>query len=266
MSSLRRHLRRPNCTATSEANHATALSGGSESPSSNLVSTNYVNTISRTQGGTITGTVVWTPGSPAQPYVVNSVDLTINAGATLLLQPGTEVRFGSGRALVVNGSLRVQGSAAAPARLTSSAASPSSGSWIGIQVRAGASPVQIDVALIEWARRGLESTGIAVTLRNSTIRNFSDYGVFLNGSSTPASVLSGNVIDNLNDGSTCIYLVTNSPNLTGNRIQNCRYGLYSERASSPTLTGNNILTSNVWESWPRESAQCGRWIFCLMRR
>lgn len=48
--------------------YATAVTSGNESDPSNAVSVDYNNTIPRSQSGTISGTVVWTPGNPATPY------------------------------------------------------------------------------------------------------------------------------------------------------------------------------------------------------
>ena len=64
------------------------------SPASGSLTVNYVNNISRTQGGSITQNTVWTPGSPNTPYVITDslliaadVTLTIMLGTTLNLVP-----------------------------------------------------------------------------------------------------------------------------------------------------------------------------------
>ena len=94
--------------------HVVAVDGsGNESDPSNVEQVTYNNTISRTQSGTISGNVVWTPGSPATPYVISST-LTIAAGAKLVLQPGTTLRFANGTSLTANGTLKIAGTRAIP--------------------------------------------------------------------------------------------------------------------------------------------------------
>ncbi|MGH8240490.1 MAG: hypothetical protein ACREXP_26215, partial [Steroidobacteraceae bacterium] len=136
--------------------YATAVTGGNESDPSNAISVDYANTIPRNQSGTINGTVVWTPGNPAQPYTITAADLTIAAGAQLILQGGAQVRFGSGRRLTVNGTLVVKGTAVSNVVFTSDLATPTRGSWQGLVINGTATNVSIEYALIEWAVRGVE--------------------------------------------------------------------------------------------------------------
>jgi hypothetical protein len=58
--------------------------------------------------GTITGDTVW---SPANLYVLTG-DVTVNAGATLFIQPGTVVKVKQDGRLVVNGTLTASMAAA----------------------------------------------------------------------------------------------------------------------------------------------------------
>ncbi len=66
-------------------------------------------------GGTLTGTHTWT--SANSPYRVTS-DVTLEAGATLTIQPGTVIEFDLGTRLTVAGELRARGSADQPIRFT----------------------------------------------------------------------------------------------------------------------------------------------------
>lgn len=146
--------------------YTTAVVSGNESDPSNAVSVEYNNAVSRNQSGTISGTVVWTPGNPAQAYTVTAANLTIAAGAQLILQPGTQVQFGSGRQLVVNGTLTVSGSEASNVIFTSNLASPTRGSWSGLVLGATATGVDIDRATIEWAQTGITiASGAIATVR-----------------------------------------------------------------------------------------------------
>jgi Bacterial Ig-like domain/Domain of unknown function DUF11 len=67
--------------------------------------------------GTISGNVVWTADNL---YVLNGCGVTVAAGGSLTIQPGTIVKLaGSHDQLVVNGTLLVNGTAGAPVVLTS---------------------------------------------------------------------------------------------------------------------------------------------------
>ncbi|MEO1204367.1 MAG: right-handed parallel beta-helix repeat-containing protein, partial [Pseudomonadota bacterium] len=225
---------------------ATAWDGSAESAPSTPIALEYVNNLSREQGGTITGSVVWTPGSTSQPYTITTGDLVVDAGAELILQPGTEVRFGSGRGLTVNGTLKIVGSEALNVVLTSNLPSPARGSWRGVIVGGSATGVVIEHALIEWTVIGVDLTGVSATLRYNTIRNFSSRGVYVTDAGGSASLLTGNMIDNLNDTGDCVYIVSSSPTLEGNVLTNCQGGLSIHGASAPAVTNDNEITSNGW--------------------
>ena len=61
-----------------------------------------------------------------------------------------------------------------------------------------------------------------------------------------ASLIQNNLIDNLNDQQDCIETNNASPTITGNTLQNCSRGIYVFLASSPTVNGNNLITSNQY--------------------
>ncbi|MGH2388564.1 MAG: FecR domain-containing protein [Chloroflexota bacterium] len=78
---------------------------------------------------TVTGTLasaVWT--ASAGPYLLTG-GVTLPAGATLSIAPGTLVEMGSYAYLYVQGTLKAQGTAAAPIVFTSAAAQPKPGDW-----------------------------------------------------------------------------------------------------------------------------------------
>lgn len=227
--------------------YTTAVVSGNESDPSNAVSTTYTNTIPRSQSGTITGNVVWTPGSPAQAYTITAADLTIAAGAQLTLQQGTRIEFGSGRRLVINGTLRVNGTTTSNALFTSNLASPTKGSWVGIVVAAGAN-VTINNALIEWASTAIDAaSGTSFTLSTSTIRNFSGNGIVFNGVST--ATITSSTIDNLTDTGTCVYMAgAATPTIRSSVIANCNYGFYLAGSGAagpqPVVSTNNQIISH----------------------
>lgn len=227
--------------------YVTAInSNGEESVSSAVRTTAYTNTISRAQGGAISGTIVWTPGIPSQPYVISSTDLTVTSGSKLIISAGTELRFGTGRRITVSGSLVVNGTSANPVVFTSNATSKVRGDWQGISIAGSGST--ISYATVEYASTGLTVNGVATLLRNSSIRYFSMYGINVTGAGASGTQLQNNLVDNLNDSGTCVYLLDTSPSLAGNTLQNCSTGLNITMSAagtmSPTVTGNNVITSN----------------------
>lgn len=81
----------------------------------------------------VTGSIinpVWTADN--SPYVIAGT-MEVAAGATLVIEPGTQVRFNQGAKIVVHGTLKVMGTDSDPVMLTSNLASPGSGDWSGIE-------------------------------------------------------------------------------------------------------------------------------------
>jgi parallel beta-helix repeat protein len=176
--------------------------------------------------------------------------LIVGAGKSLTIPAGTVLRFHNpgqtAPALLVDGTLSVQGTGASPAVLTSSRATPVRGDWQGIVLRAGSTGSVIEHAQIEWAVRAVEfASGAVGSVRNSTLRNFSEVGLYF--TSSPASVLiSANVIDNLDDQGRCLQLSESSPTIQGNTIRNCESAFWmTGNSTAPLINNNNIITSHA---------------------
>jgi chitodextrinase len=71
------------------------------------------------------------------PYSV-TCDVTVNAGVTLEIEPGVEMRFGPDTALVVQGTMLALGTGGQPVVLTSGGSEPEPGDWARILAREGA--------------------------------------------------------------------------------------------------------------------------------
>ncbi|MHA2248254.1 MAG: hypothetical protein ACXADY_25110, partial [Candidatus Hodarchaeales archaeon] len=82
------------------------------------------------------------------PYYV-AENLLVEVGATLTIEPGVEVRFATGKALVVDGGLIAEGVPAAPIVFTSNLSSPYKGCWGGIQFRSGSG--RANASSVTWA-------------------------------------------------------------------------------------------------------------------
>jgi len=219
--------------------HAVATDSDGASPLSNTLQVQYDNTINRVQNGTvISANTVWTPGAVSQPYII-STSLTVDPGVTFVIQAGTELQFGAGASLTVNGELRILATNTNQVQLTSLTATK--GSWAGVVINAGATSY-IDNAIIEWARTGVElkpgSSNNIVS--NSVIQNNSNSGVYFNNAN---GELNANTISNNNYG---IYLNSSSPQIRGNTITFNSRGIDIFSASSPTINSGNVITDNQY--------------------
>jgi hypothetical protein len=111
------------------------------------------------------------------PYVVtNSID--VNAGITLTVEDGVEIRFDSGVYLQVRGTLSATG-----AKFTANG-STEKGFWDGIYVsyeNYENGSITLDNCIVEYASNLYVRKG-QLTLSNSSINNFSEYGVQISSS------------------------------------------------------------------------------------
>jgi parallel beta-helix repeat protein len=111
------------------------------------------------------------------PYVVtNSID--VNAGITLTVEEGAEIRFNSGVYLQVRGILSANG-----VKFTANG-STAKGFWDGIYVsyeNYENGSVTLDNCIVEYASNLYVRKG-QLSLKNSSINNFSEYGVQISSS------------------------------------------------------------------------------------
>ncbi len=164
----------------------------------------------------------------------------VASGGSLTIPAGTTLRFVDGAEINTKGALSIQGTATSPVVLTSRSASPTRGIWKGIVIDAGSGSV-VDHAQILWATNAVWVNGVSATVSNSQIGSFSGIGIYM---TSGGGTLSGNTIDNGNDTGTGIHLVDSSPAITGNTISNAQVGIYLFGASSPTINGHNVISSN----------------------
>jgi RHS repeat-associated protein len=184
----------------------------------------------------ISSNTTWDPAN--NPYVINSCDLTINAGITLTILPGTVVKFGSGRGITISttGTLNAVGTTDSPILFTANTSSPVAGFWKGINFGAASQNSVLDYVIVEYGGSGgsgnINTTGALIQVINSNIRNSSNYGIFGNGIGN--IIISNNTFSGSNFG---IYLQGPSATVTGNTFTGGQYGL--------DFSGNDlVLTDN----------------------
>lgn len=222
--------------------HATAFDGSIESEPSEIVSVEYQNNISKTQGGSISQDTVWTPGD-GSPYVITD-NLIINSGARFTLQPGVELRFSSGSYLGVSGVLTVNGTATEPAIITSND-SLQAGSWQGIKVQSGSIETVIKGCVVEYAVTAISLNAGSVLdceVKNNTV------GIAIGGAGLPV-IQSSDIYQN----DTGITLLPDliDPSLPNPKInQNNIYNNTSNFVAIPSfLPPEKITVVNARNNW-----------------
>jgi hypothetical protein len=188
------------------------------------------------------------PYRPGCKYKATA-DITVRAGATLTLEPGVVIEFGSGLGMTVNGALSAVGTAELPIRFSGAQGTP--GYWDGISFGDSDNLANVlDHVIVENA--GKRTTGYSgnlagsvavessrVQIKNSIIRNGSGVGLTLYGPTLDAFV--GNTITQNALGAVSLYasslgsLAGSSPNaFVGNTIDEV------------IVTGATVTTAQTW--------------------
>jgi len=155
------------------------------------------------------------------PYIIGS-NLTVLNANTLTINPGCELKFGSGIQLTINGTLMADGDPGNRILFTSAETSPTPGYWYGIYF-SGSDPTSVlDNCDILYAGSG--GTGNSnirmhnnsvVTITESQVAHSGGSGIYLSDQNMTASSLSisGSVISNnaaygirCNDGYSNLYI------------------------------------------------------------
>ncbi len=152
------------------------------------------NSIAFVNGLITSSNLVWDAGLErvilASPNIWN--------GAKLTVKPGSILKFPAGKRIDVNGTLIADGTAAQPITFTSSAATPTPGSWYGIYFLAAGTASRISYATISYGGGDAAQESLAwmdpvasPTFDHVTFSNSQRYGIKagLNGGSTSAPVI-----------------------------------------------------------------------------
>ncbi|MFH1147589.1 MAG: right-handed parallel beta-helix repeat-containing protein [Pseudomonadota bacterium] len=175
-------------------------------------------------GGAMSADTVWP--SANSPYLVTG-DITVDAGVTLTIEPGTKVVFSKNSddrqggwdsyksELTVYGTLIAQGTSSERIVFTSDAVTPQAGDWCGIFFFGGQGTLDYcDIQYASYYAVYLDNASPVIS--HSLISTNAGYGLYCSNSSNP--LIDGNTISN-NAGSG-IYVDDSSPAITNNTIQN----------------------------------------------
>jgi uncharacterized protein (TIGR03382 family) len=209
-------------------------------------------------GTTITGGNIidqtWTVAD--SPYLVEG-DITIPVGSTLTIESGVEVDLAQGDMqqsgystsqieITVHGTLRIEGTAAAPVKMLGG----ESGGWYGIVVTGDATAVQLDHVVLANPSIGLRTEAAAgvISSFDLDIEDASGYGVWATGG---AVALDGLTVNQANIG-----VLVDGPS-TGVVVTNCivdhtNYGLEIEGSGPVAIMVTNCTFDHngvgVWNT------------------
>jgi|GEM_PF-1078754 len=200
--------------------------------------TDNANATVEIQGGNVSADVTWAPGQGTGSFLVSG-NITVDAGKTLTLQPGTTVKFSQYLWLAVNGALLAQGTSASPVRFTGSTESPNW--WNSIHIQNSGSAA-LDFCYIAyggyWDNNNLRKDGSGdLALRNCDISHCNGNGLSLLGSSGKHEI----TFSSFHDNATGIY-VTTAPD--GLAFHNCSFtgnsswGVYNTGLPNVDARGN----------------------------
>ncbi|OHB29444.1 MAG: hypothetical protein A2X84_01235 [Desulfuromonadaceae bacterium GWC2_58_13] len=172
--------------------------------------------------------------------------LTIPAGVTLEIRPGTEVRFtrrdtnGDGigeNEIFIQGALRVFGTAELPVRFTSAEADPVPGDWGAINMMASEEENLLEHCLVEYGYRGFHAHFANASLKNSIFTR-NQRGLQFQESTV---VIDGCLIENNFNG---MQFRNSKVRLGATRVLNNHWGIrcvYSELAMRDCQVAGNLI-------------------------
>jgi hypothetical protein len=170
---------------------------------------------------------------PAGTYVA-PFGVTVNDGATYIIDAGVTILFDGGAGLEVDGTLIVNGTMANPVVFTSSNPSPQPNAWQGIDFTSTSSGSQLQYLTVEYAGASPYLAGIkvdqtSIQLQNSIVENNSNNGIMLNNSNS--------VIDGVqfSGNGTAVSIQGGSPEVKNSTFQGNTQTIVSQGGATPNL-------------------------------
>ncbi|MDP2989782.1 MAG: Ig-like domain-containing protein [Kiritimatiellota bacterium] len=158
-------------------------------------------------GGTMAGAHTWE--YTGIPYIVTG-DETVDVGASLTVQPGTEVRFQQYAGLTSWGKLAALGTASQPITFTGQFTTPVAGWWDGISIKGSQSApnnagATFDYTTIEYGGGGYETANLyvnfsQVAVSHSAIRYSGGDGVYAFYGGAGSNIQSSQIVSNAGFG------------------------------------------------------------------
>ena len=186
-------------------------------------------------GGNVSG--IWEGN---RTYYVDGT-ITILAGDTLIIQPGSRIMFNGNYTFDVRGLLVSQGTTIDSILFSSNMVPQNIEDWNGIKFWYSANDNSvISFAEIEYADCGVECYNSSPTISSNTISNNS-YGIYMGNNTSGSPTISSNTISNNSYGIYMSDYSSGSPTITGNAISNNNVnGIVIRSSGSPTISSNTI--------------------------
>jgi flagellar hook assembly protein FlgD len=157
------------------------------------------------RGGNVNANETWHAFANL-PWYINGTT-TVATAATLTVDAGAILKFGSAKSLSISGRLTAIGTSVSPILFTTSSATPTAGSWSGITFQTGVNP---SASQMTWATVAYAGTGgigygalqiySSPTLSNVSITNSGNNGILINGASATPTVSDLTVTGSTNYG------------------------------------------------------------------
>jgi parallel beta-helix repeat protein len=187
-----------NTTFQDNSRYGLALQGNSFPQLSNLSASGNSFDGIVIDGTTVNTDYTWGNGGLSRYQL--RIDVTVNAGSTLTVAPGTTVFArtpvrGDGR-LTINGTLEAQGTAGQPVTFTTGWAGPQRGDWEGLVFDASSSNSTLQYVTVEYGGAGMPMIDVAtgsLTIQNSNISDSSNDGIQITAGSP--TVTNNNIVD-----------------------------------------------------------------------
>jgi hypothetical protein len=214
-------------------------------------------------GGTITQTDFW----PAKyPYVVNAGNVTVNAGATLVINKGAVVKFNGDRTLEVKGNLQAQGDATEKVIFTSfkddnyggdtngdqANSVPAAGDWRGIYFNGAGAETDMGWAVVSYGGLGVNPAmrveGCSLNLQNCIIHSSLGRGIRVS--------TTGQLVIQTSDIYSNAYGLENLSTINTVDARNCWWGSPSgpyHATTNPAGQGNQVSNMVNYSPWLERS-------------